>query len=327
MLQLVSPTWVPTPSVDRSGQRHVLSAAEMSPDQIDDLCEQAEAFASRRLRGGTAAGASVALFFFQPSTRTRIGFEAAAVSLGCHAVGIENMSASRSNQRTGESLEDCAAVVSRLCDAIVVRHHEVGAARRMASRSQVPVINAGDGWNEHPTQALVDIFALRRGLGRIRGSSIAFCGDPRGRTVRSLAQLLRHEQPGEVVFCPPAHIPVPPDVVAALEEHQIRIRMIDDVRIALESCDAIMMAPYDMSDIGEAAASGYLSPKSTLDTHVVTPEKLFSTKSKALLYHPLPRQDEIDPGCDDLPNARYFEQVRLSKFMRMAVLDRALSFG
>lgn len=168
MLQLVSPTWIPTAgTMDRSGHRHVLSAAEMSLDHIDDLCEHAEAFASRRFRGGGAAGASVALFFFQPSTRTRIGFEAAAVSLGCHAVGMENMSASRSNQRTGESLEDCAAVVSRLCDAIVVRHHEVGAARRMASRSQVPVINAGDGWNEHPTQALIDIFALRRGLGQI----------------------------------------------------------------------------------------------------------------------------------------------------------------
>lgn len=328
MLQLVSPTWDrPRVVAEAPASRDILSAKTIHLDEVDYLCELADGYETRRVRGGGGIGKSVALFFFQPSTRTRIGFEAAAVSLGCHALGMENMSASRSNERTGESLEDCAAVISRLCDAIVVRHHEVGAAARMASRSVVPVINAGDGWNEHPTQALIDIFSLRHGLGRIRGKSIAFCGDPRGRTVRSLVQLLRHEQPGEVLFCPPAHIPVPDDVLAALNENQIRVRFIDDVAVALVACDAIMMAPYDMSDIGEPAASDYRSPKATVATHVVTPEKIASTNSKALLYHPLPRQDEIHPGCDDLPNARYFEQVRLSKFMRMAVLDRALSSG
>jgi len=102
-------------------------------------------------------GKTVALLFFQPSTRTRIGFEVATVALGCHSIGMEDMSASRSNVRTGESLEDCAAVISRLCDAIVVRHHEDGAAARMAAKSQTPVINAGDGWNEHPTQTVTPL--------------------------------------------------------------------------------------------------------------------------------------------------------------------------
>ena len=101
--------------------------------------------------------------------------------------------------------------------------------------------------------------------------------------------------------------------------------VIDDVEIALRNSDAIMMTPYDMSDIGEAPGSDYLSPRVTPDTHRITAEKIERTNSKALLYHPLPRQDEIDPDCDDLPNAMYFEQVRLSKFMRMAVLDRALA--
>jgi len=97
-----------------------------------------------------------------------------------------------------------------------------------------------------------------------------------------------------------------------------------DIKCALTDCDAIMMAPYDMSDIGEAAASGYVSPSETPASYIITPEKIELTGSKALLYHPLPRHDEIHPGCDDLPNAMYFEQVRLSKFMRMAVLDRML---
>ena len=104
-------------------------------------------------------------------------------------------------------------MVSRLADAIVVRHHECSAAARMAAKSIVPVINAGDGWNEHPTQALIDIHAMRRGLGTLRGKSIAFGGDPRGRVVRSLIQLLRFEGPREIVFCPPPHYEVPEDLI------------------------------------------------------------------------------------------------------------------
>lgn len=235
------------------------------------------------------------------------------------------MSASRSNARVRESLEDCAAVVSRLSDLIVVRHYEVGAAARMAAKSVSPVINAGDGWNEHPTQALVDIYAMRRGLGSLRGKSIAFGGDPRGRVVRSLIQLLQLEAPAEIVFCPPPHYGVPPDIVAALSESRIGYRIIPDIEYALTDCDAITMAPYDMSEIGEPGTSNFVSPHDTPAHYTITPEKIARTNSKALLYHPLPRFDEVDPSCDPLPNAKYFEQVRLSKFMRMAILDRLLS--
>jgi len=309
----------------RHPSHHMLSAATIDGDDIDRYCEMAEAFETGIGPIGRAAGRAVALLFFQPSTRTRVGFQVATVALGSHAIGIEDMTASRSNKRSGETLEDCAAVFSNLCDAIVVRHFENGAAARMAAKSRVPVINAGDGWNEHPSQALIDIFALRRGLGRIRGRSIAIGGDPRGRTVRSLVQLLRHEHPTEIVFCPPSHVPVPEDLIETFTRHQIRFRQISDVNDALTGCDAIMMAPYDMSDIGEAPNTDYVSPRRTPDSHVITQEKIDRLNSSALLYHPLPRQDEIDPSCDDLDNARYFEQVRLSKFMRMAILDRALS--
>jgi aspartate carbamoyltransferase catalytic subunit len=304
--------------------RHLLSTRAIEADDVDELCHCAAAYEAGLGPADSASGRTVALLFFQPSTRTRLGFEAATIALGSHSIGIEDMSASRSNARTGETLEDCAAVVSRLCDALVVRHHEDGAAQRMAAKSQRPVINAGDGWNEHPTQALIDIFALRHGLGSIAGRSIAFGGDPRGRTVRSLALLLRLEGPKEVVFCPPPHREVPSDIVCGLAEHQIRVRMVPDIKHVLAECDAVMMAPYDMSDIGEPAGSDYVSPKVTPDSHMVTREKIERLHSRTLLYHPLPRQDEIDPSCDELPNAMYFEQVRLSKFMRMAVLRRML---
>jgi aspartate carbamoyltransferase catalytic subunit len=305
---------------------HVLSANAFDSEDIDEFCQAAEAYELSLVPArGSAVGKTVALLFYQPSTRTRMGFEAATVALGARSIGMEDMSASRSNARSGESLEDCGAVVSRLCDAIVVRHHEKGAAERMAAKSKKPVINAGDGWNEHPTQALTDIFALRRGLGSIAGKCIAFGGDPRGRTVRSLVQLLRFEAPREIVFCPPPHYEVPHDILGVIAKNQIRYRVVSGIEHALTDCDAVMMAPYDMSDIGEPAASGYVSPNTTPESHVITSEKIERTGSRTLIYHPLPRQDEIDPACDDLPNAMYFEQVRLSKYMRMAVLDRLLS--
>jgi aspartate carbamoyltransferase catalytic subunit len=189
----------------------------------------------------------------------------------------------------------------------------------------VPVINAGDGWNEHPTQALSDIYALRRSIGPLRGASVALVGDPRGRTVRSFVRLLRYEAPKEVLFCPTPHYQIPDDVLEALAENQIRVRTIADVSEALMTSEAIMMLPYDMSDIGEPAASGYISPAEAPDPFMIDAEKILRTGSKSLIFHPLPRRDEIHPSCDDLPNAMYFEQVRLSKFMRMAVLTRMLS--
>jgi aspartate carbamoyltransferase catalytic subunit len=311
-------------SGDDDALRHLIDTKSLTLDDVDELCDAAGAYEFGRAKSG-CAGKTVALLFFQASTRTRLGFEAAAVSLGTHCIGIEDMSASRSNERSSESLEDCAAVVSRLSDAIVVRHHEPGAAARMATKSKVPIVNAGDGWNEHPTQALIDIFSLRRGLGTIRGKSIAVTGDPRGRTLRSLMNLIRYEAPKEILFCPTPHYEIPADVLSAISEHQVRYRMIPDVKIALTESEAIMVGPFDMSDIGEPAASGYISPHATPDSHTLTAEKIQATNSRALLFHPLPRRDEIHPSCDDLPNAMYFEQVRLSKFMRMAVLDRVMS--
>jgi aspartate carbamoyltransferase catalytic subunit len=306
--------------------KHLLSATTLDIDEVDELCHAADEFEAGHVSTQRLAGKTVALLFFQSSTRTRVGFEAATVALGAHAIGMENMSSSsRSNARVGESLEDCAAVISRLSDAIVVRHHEEGAAARMAATSVAPVINAGDGWNEHPTQALIDIYAMRRGLGTLRGKSIAYGGDPRGRVVRSLMHLLRFEAPREIVFCPPPHYQVPADVLSTIAENQISCRVITKIDHALLDCDAIMMAPYDMSDCGEPASSNYVSIHDTREGYVITAEKIERTRSKALLYHPLPRFDEIDPSCDILPNAMYFEQVRLSKFMRMAVLDRMLS--
>lgn len=304
--------------------RHILSASTIDIDQVDELCDLAYQYEQGDTPIALLSRKAIALLFFQSSTRTRAGFQVATLALGSNVVGFENMTASRSNQRSGETLEDCAAVFSRLCDAIVIRHHEAGAAARMASKSVCPVINAGDGWNEHPTQALVDIYSLRRGLGTIKGRSIAFGGDPRGRTVRSLILLLRHESPKEIVFCPPPHVPLPGDLVQVIESHQIRFRIVSSIDDALVQCDAVMMAPYDMSDIGEAANSDYVSPRSTPSSHVITSEKIESCGSRSLLYHPLPRQDEIHPSCDDLDQAMYFEQVRLSKFMRMAILSNTV---
>lgn len=310
------------PDVASRFPAHLIGSDDLPLRVVDEICRAAEDFETGKARPSHWTGKSVALLFFQPSTRTRMGFESATAALGHQAVGAADMQASRSNQRSGETLEDCAAVVSGLCDAIVVRHHEIGAAERMASVATCPVINAGDGFGEHPTQALIDVYSMRRGLGTLEGKSIAFCGDPRGRTVRSLVKLLRGERPEEVVFCPPDHLPVPKDLVTTLSAAGVAVRQVGDLAEILSASDAVMMAPYDMSDIGEPAASGYVSPRSTPDTHRLTPELLARTASRTLVYHPLPRLDEIAPACDGLPNARYMQQVRLSRFVRMAILNR-----
>lgn len=304
--------------------KHLLSARDLTIDDVDELCQVADEYEAG-IGKSRLTGRLVAHLFFQSSTRTRLGYEAATVALGASAIGMEDMSNSRSNLRIGESLEDCASVVSRLCDAIVVRHHETGAASRMAAKSVVPIINAGDGWNEHPSQALIDIYAMRRGLVTLRGKNVAFGGDPRGRVVRSFVHLLCLEQPAEVVFCIPPHYGVPTDIIDALAQRQIRYRVVAEISLALKHCDAIMMTPYDMSAIGEPANSDYMSPHTAPEHFCITPEKIVQARSQSLIYHPLPRFDEIHPDCDMLPNAMYFEQVRLSKYMRMAVLDRFLN--
>ena len=301
---------------------HILSADDLSPDTVDEIHKLATDYETGRIRPHRFTGKSVALLFFQPSTRTRMGFEAAAAALGHQTVGATDMSSSRSNERSAETLEDCAAVVSRLCDAIVVRHHEVGAAARMAAASECPLINAGDGWGEHPTQALVDICSMRRDLGTLKGRAVAFCGDPRGRTVRSLVKLLRLEGVRKVVFNPPPTVPIPDDVVKCLVNGGIETFVVPEIATLLRDHDAVVMNPFDMSDVGEKAASGYVSPRSTPDTHKLTKRLLDDSSCRALVYHPMPRLDEIDPDCDASPAARYLEQVRISKFVRMAVLHK-----
>ncbi len=304
---------------------HLISTASLTPDDVDQLCELASDLATGRANATRSAGHTVALLFFQASTRTRLGFEVATFAIGCQAIGMADMGMSRSNERTGESLEDCAAVVSRLCDAIVVRHHGTGAAARMAAKSRKPVINAGDGWNEHPTQALIDIFAMRKGLKQLRGPQHRF---RRGsaRTDRALAgcNCCAMRSPPRSCSAPAPRAGAggrgggdrrAPDPPARDRRHRRRA--------------AQQRRHHDgaVRHVGHRRGAGtdYLSPRVTPASHRITAERIERTKSKALLYHPLPRQDEIDPDCDDLSNAMYFEQVRLSKYMRMAVLDRALA--
>ncbi len=310
-------------SETRRGPRHLLTASTLDGDDIDDYCQLAEAFEARKVPTGRSAGLAIALLFFQPSTRTRIGFEVATVALGSHAIGIEDMSASRSNKRTGESLEDCAAVFAALCDRswCAITRQALRPAWRRAPRC--PSSTPATGGNEHPSQALIDIYALRRGLGRIRGRR-SRSRRSAGRTVRSLCQLLRYEAPGEVLFCPPPHIPVPDDVLDALARHQSAADHHghrDGAEVQRRHHDgALRHVGYRRGRrVGLRVAAA--DPGQPRDH----PEKIARLGSRALLYHPLPRQDEIHPACDNLDNARYFEQVRLSKFMRMAILDRALS--
>ena len=224
---------------------HLISTNSLHPDDVDALCTAAEGFEIGPTITGGSAGKTVALLFFQSSTRTRLGFECGGVPLAHIASAWRTCRPRAPMPVSAELIEDCAAVVSRLADAIVVRHHECSAVARMAATSVVPVINAGDGWNEHPSQALIDIHAMRRGLGTLRGEHRVRrrSARPRGALPDPVASF--RGAAGDRVLSAP-HYEVPERYLSAVAENQFRYRN-HGYRIALIECDAVMMAPYDMS--------------------------------------------------------------------------------
>ena len=254
-------------------------------------------------------GRVVCTAFFEPSTRTRLSFESAAHRLGASVIGFSDPATTSSSK--GETLEDTVRMLNAYADLIVMRHPKEGAARRAAAVSTVPVVNAGDGPGEHPTQTLLDLYTMRKERGRIQGLTVGLVGDLRyGRTVHSLVPALQRLGAKAVaVAAPGLELPKPiaADIPAmSLEE-------------AAASCDVLYVTRVQKERFADAAE--YERVK---DSFVVDADLLSRTKSKAIVLHPLPRVDEIHPNVDGLPAARYFEQARNGVPVRMAVLASLL---
>ena len=255
--------------------------------------------------------------FFQPSTRTRLSFEAAMVRLGGSTVGFADAKVTRAGDFYQESLEDVVHVVSEYADAIALRHFENGAARRAAAAARVPVLNAGDGYNEHPTQALGDLYTMARLKGGLDGLRIGLVGDLHVRSLRAICYSLAKFDVARVLILPPEG-GVADDAVAALEGAGIPVEERESVEEMIREVDVletigVLHPDHNAShDTGRPAAA-------TPERFRVTPD-VVGDADDVVVLHPLPRIDEISTEVDALAQAKYFEQCRNGMLMRMALL-------
>jgi aspartate carbamoyltransferase catalytic subunit len=312
----------PRPLANPFRGRSLVSAEDMSRADLLWLLEAAEAFegvatGERVLpRPLPLEGRLLALLFFEPSTRTRLSFESAMQRLGGGVLGFADAKISSSSK--GESLADTVRVVAAYGDAIVLRHPMEGAARLAAEVAGVPVLNAGDGSNQHPTQTLLDLYTVRRATGRLDGLTITFMGDLRyGRTVHSLAAALLHFDV-RMQFVGPAGLRLPEDLRRTLQQAG---------RLAAEATDLAEVPRTDVLYVTRIQKERFPDPaeyERVRNAYRIDRAAVERFGDQLQILHPLPRVNEVDPDLDAHPGARYFQQVRNGVTMRMALLNAVL---
>jgi aspartate carbamoyltransferase catalytic subunit len=294
---------------------HVISAEQFDRELLDHLFLRAAALAD--VRDDRLAHRVMATLFYEPSTRTRLSFESAMLRLGGSVIGTE-AARTFSSAIKGETLEDTVRMVSTYADLIVLRHDEAGAAARAASVASVPVVNAGDGPGEHPTQALLDLYTIERELGHIDGVRVAFCGDLRfGRTARSLALLLALYPDVRLVFVAPPVIQVGGDILARLEARGVSCTLAEQLTDVLDDVDVVYQTRVQKERFTDPLEYEQARTAIRIDGASQLP-------AKAIVMHPLPRVDEIAPEVDADPRAAYFRQAANGVAIRMALLEMLL---
>ncbi len=300
---------------------HIVESQQFSRALLEDLFVLADDMKSQPHHyAGRLKGQLMAALFYEPSTRTRLSFEAAMLRLGGRTMGTDN-AREFSSAAKGETIEDTIRIVSGYSDVIVLRHYEEGAARRAAEVSSVPVINAGDGPGQHPTQALLDLYTIRDEIGHVDGIRIAMVGDlANGRTVRSLTYLLSKFRDIRVCFVAPPQVAMRQDMKDHLDEHHVPWVETQDLDAVLPQVDVVYQTRIQKERFADEAA--YLAVKGI---YRIDARAMSLLRKSAIVMHPLPRVDEIAPEIDSDPRAAYFRQARNGMYIRMALLDRVLS--
>jgi aspartate carbamoyltransferase catalytic subunit len=304
--------------VDLRG-RHVISIADFSRDEILHILKSAETL-ERSAPGNILAGKLMATLFFEPSTRTRLSFEAAILKLGGRVMGFSDPGSS--SAKKGESLADTIRMVERYADVIVMRHPRDGAARLAGELSRVPVINGGDGSNQHPTQTFLDLYTISRLFPQLVGGgglTVAFAGDLRyGRTVHSLISALCHFG-GTILTVAPRGLELPPQYEAEAREHGLAIEAVPTLQDAIARCDVLYMTRLQEERFPDALEFDHIKA-----SYRVTAAMLDGAKPNMRILHPLPRINEIAADVDSTIHAHYFTQAANGIPVRQAILSLVL---
>lgn len=261
----------------------------------------------------------LATLFYEPSTRTRLSFEAAMQRLGGQIISTEN-AGQFSSAAKGETLEDTIRVVDQYSDVVVLRHPQVGAAAQAASVSSVPIINAGDGGGQHPTQTLLDVFTIHDELGTLDNIAIAAVGDLKnGRTIRSLCYVMGKFEGVKFYFVAPPTIRMKDDIKQYLDKHGVQWEEETDLDRVLPQVDVVYATRVQKERFNDEDEYNQAKGK-----YILTKQNVRTMKEDAIILHPLPRVDEITPEVDSDRRAKYFQQARNGLYVRMALLKRLL---
>ncbi|MBO5913468.1 MAG: aspartate carbamoyltransferase [Clostridia bacterium] len=300
--------------------RSLISILDLSVAELDELIATAkDIIENPKKYSEVCHGKKLATLFFEPSTRTRLSFEAAMYELGGNVIGFSDANSSSASK--GESVADTAKVISCYADIIAMRHPKEGAPLVASMNASIPVINAGDGGHNHPTQTLADILTIKREKGRLDNLTIGFCGDLKfGRTVHSLIEAMSRYEGIKFVLISPDELKLPSYIKNdVIKKHGIEYVETTDLEEVMPELDILYMTRVQ----GERFFNeeDYLRLK---DSYILTPEKLKTAKSDMAILHPLPRVNEISVAIDSDPRAAYFRQVLNAKYMRMALIMKLL---
>ena len=301
--------------------RSLINILDLSTQEIDGLLNVADDIIANPVKySQVCRGKKLATLFFEPSTRTRLSFEAAMYELGGHVLGFSD--AGSSSATKGESVADTTKMVNCYADIIAMRHPKEGAPLVASMHSKIPVINAGDGGHNHPTQTLTDLLTIRRKKGKLNNFTIGFCGDLKfGRTVHSLIQALSRYENVKIVLISPDELKLPSYIKKdVLLKNGIEYVQTTDLEEVLPELDVLYMT--------RVQKERFLSEEEYIrlrDSYILTREKLVkNAKEDLAILHPLPRVNEISVDVDDDPRACYFEQALCGKFVRMALIMELL---
>lgn len=300
--------------------RSLIDILDLSTEEIDELIATADdIIADSGKYMDVCHGKKLATLFFEPSTRTRLSFESAMLSLGGSVLGFSEAASSSASK--GESVADTVKVVSCYADIIAMRHPKEGAPLVASMKADVPVINAGDGGHNHPTQTLTDLLTIHREMGRLSNLTIGLCGDLKfGRTVHSLIAAMSRYENIKFVLISPDELKLPDYIkVDVIEKKGIPYEENPDLEAAMPQLDILYMTRVQRERFFNE--QDYIRLK---DSYILTPEKLVNAKKSMRILHPLPRVNEISVAVDDDERACYFRQAKNGRFIRMALILKML---